>query len=115
MRPGRRRMLFRCARPWLIRKTGEVSDVAHEVGAQEKITYGRNDRFSGGPVGGGRFWVDDDGRSVAKLGGPAEWRRTGMIDVRIGDTFTVGGQTWKVTEIVDAESPDAYLITTRVS
>ncbi|MFC4564690.1 DUF6406 domain-containing protein [Nocardiopsis mangrovi] len=89
--------------------------MAHEVGAQEKITYGRNDRFAGGPVGGGRFWVDEQGRPVAKIGGPGEWRRTGMIDVRVGDTFTVAGQTWKVTDIIDPDAPEAYLLTTRVS
>jgi len=88
--------------------------VSHEVGAQEKISYGRNDRFLGGPVGGGAFWVDDGGVSVAKIGGPKEWRRTPMIDVRVGDTFSVGGQVWRVTDIVDADSPSAYLLATRV-
>jgi len=89
--------------------------VAHEVGAQEKITYGRNDRFDGGPVGGGRFWVDEDGRPAARIGGPLEWRPLGMVDVHVGDTFSVGGQTWKITEISKAETPDAYLLCVRVS
>ncbi|WP_046467972.1 DUF6406 domain-containing protein [Allosalinactinospora lopnorensis] len=89
--------------------------MAHEVGAQEKITYGRNDRFKGGPVGGGRFWVDGEGRPTAKIGGPREWQPPNMIDVHVGDTFTVGGQTWKITDIVDPDSPDAYLLATRVS
>lgn len=95
--------------------TGEEPDVTHEVGAQERITYGRNDRFEGGPVGGGRFWLDERGRPMAKIGGPAEWNRSGMLDVSVGDTFTVGGQTWKITDIADVESDDAYLIVTRVS
>lgn len=75
--------------------------MSHEVGAEEKITYGRNDRFDGGPVGGGRFWTDDDGRPVARLGGPQEWRPDVMREFRAGDTFTVGGQTWRVVEIVE--------------
>ncbi|QBI55594.1 DUF6406 domain-containing protein [Streptomonospora litoralis] len=87
----------------------------HEIGAEERITYGRNDRFPGGPVGGGRFWLDEDGSPAAKLGGPEEWRDEGMIDVRTGDTFTVGGQTWRITDIVDADSDDAYLMAVRVS
>ncbi|GLU46463.1 DUF6406 domain-containing protein [Nocardiopsis ansamitocini] len=86
--------------------------MAHEVGAQEKITYGRNDRFTGGPVGGGRFWIDEDGRATARLGGPGEWR--GMIQVCTGETFTVGGQLWRVEDIVDADNPGAYLVVTRV-
>ena len=90
-------------------------DVVHEIGADETITYGRNDRFYGGPVGGGRFWLEEDGRPAAKLGGPEEWRSHGMIDVHTGDTFTVCGQTWKITEIVDADSVDAYLKAVRVS
>ncbi|GAA3764935.1 hypothetical protein HDA32_001241 [Spinactinospora alkalitolerans] len=88
--------------------------MAHELGAQEKITYGRNDRFEGGPVGGGRFWLDEQGRPVAKIGGPPDWQPEVMIDVRIGDTFAVGGQTWRITDIVDAESPKAYLLAVRV-
>ncbi|GAB3204763.1 DUF6406 domain-containing protein [Marinactinospora thermotolerans] len=88
--------------------------MAHEVGAQEKITYGRNDRFEGGPVGGGRFWVDEQGRPTARIGGPPDWWPNRMIDVRVGDTFTVGGQTWRITDIADPESPQAYLLTTRV-
>ena len=94
---------------------GRLSNVEHEIGAEEKITYGRNDRFPGGPVGGGRFWLDDDGAPAAKLGGPEEWRDDGMNDVRAGDTFTVGGQTWRITDIVDADSEDAYLMAVRVS
>lgn len=94
---------------------GAEYTVVHEVGAQEKITYGRNDRFHGGPVGGGHFWVDDGGLSVAKIGGPKEWRPRPMIDVREGDTFSVGGQVWRVTEIGEADTPDAYLLATRVS
>ncbi|WP_460863770.1 DUF6406 domain-containing protein [Nocardiopsis coralliicola] len=89
--------------------------MSHEVGAQEKITYGRNDHFAGGPVGGGGFWVDDQGRAAARIGGPREWTPSGMLEVRVGDTFTVGGQTWKITDITDADSPDAYLLCTRVS
>lgn len=89
--------------------------MVHEVGAQETITYGRNDRFQGGPVGGGHFWIDDEGRSVAKLGGPHEWRPHPMIDVREGDTFSVGGQVWRVTDIVAADTSGAYLNATRVS
>lgn len=87
----------------------------HEVGAQEKITYGRNDRFEGGPVGGGRFWRDEDGRPTAKIGGPEEWSPSGMLVVRAGDIFTVGGQTWKVTEIGEEETSKAYLLCVRVS
>ncbi|PSK89129.1 hypothetical protein CLV63_1272 [Murinocardiopsis flavida] len=83
--------------------------MSHEVGAEEKITYGRNDRFEGGPVGGGRFWIDDDGRPAAQLGGPREWRFDSPREFRAGDSFTVGGQTWEVVEIVDAESTSAYL------
>lgn len=94
---------------------GIASTVAHEIGAQEKISYGRNDRFAGGPVGGGSFWIDDEGRPVAKIGGPKEWRPTPMIDVRVGDVFSVGGQVWRVGEIVDADSPSAYLLATRIS
>lgn len=86
--------------------------MAHDVGAQEKITYGRNDRFAGGPVGGGGFWLDDRGEPAARLGGPREW--PGLLKVRIGETFTVGGQLWRVDDIVDAETPDAYLVATRV-
>ncbi|MBB5999687.1 DUF6406 domain-containing protein [Streptomonospora salina] len=87
----------------------------HEIGAEERITYGRNDRFVGGPVGGGRFWLENDGTPAAKLGGPDEWADRGMIDVRRGDTFTVGGQTWRVADIVAAGSDDAYLTAVRVS
>jgi hypothetical protein len=94
---------------------GTESTVVHEVGAQEKISYGRNDRFAGGPVGGGSFWIGDDGQPVAKIGGPREWRPTPMIDVRVGDVFSVGGQAWRVTDIVDADSPSAYLLATRIS
>ncbi|UOE19857.1 hypothetical protein NI17_000900 [Thermobifida halotolerans] len=86
--------------------------MAHEVGAQEKITYGRNDRFVGGPVGGGGFWVDDEGEPVARLGGPTEWR--GLLEVRTGETFTVGDQVWRVDDIVAPETPDAYLVATRI-
>jgi hypothetical protein len=86
--------------------------VPHEVGAQEKITYGRNDRFAGGPVGGGAFWIDDEGRPVAKLGGPAQWG--GLLEVRVGETFTVDDQVWRVDEIVNPETPDAYLLATRI-
>ncbi|CAL9552052.1 hypothetical protein SUDANB121_04475 [Nocardiopsis dassonvillei] len=94
---------------------GTETAVVHEIGAQEKISYGRNDRFLGGPVGGGQFWIDEEGRAVAKIGGPKEWRPTPMIDVRVGDVFSVGGQVWKVTDIVDAEAPSAYLLATRIS
>lgn len=94
---------------------GTESTVVHEIGAQEKISYGRNDRFAGGPVGGGSFWTDDDGMPVAKIGGPKDWRPTPMVDVRVGDVFSVGGQAWRVTEIVDADSPGAYLLATRIS
>lgn len=86
--------------------------MTHDIGAQEKITYGRNDRFEGGPVGGGRFWTDREGRPVAKLGGPNEW--SGMLEVRVGETFTVGGRVWRVDNIVDPEQPGAYLVATRV-
>ncbi|TDQ52153.1 DUF6406 domain-containing protein [Actinorugispora endophytica] len=86
--------------------------MAHEVGAQEQITYGRNDRFDGGPVGGGGFWVDDEGRPVARLGGPQEW--PGLLEVRVGETFTVGGQLWRIDDIVNPEAPSAYLVTTRI-
>ncbi|WP_017592482.1 DUF6406 domain-containing protein [Nocardiopsis potens] len=89
--------------------------MAHEVGAEEKVTYGRNDRFDGGPVGGGRFWVDEEGRPTARIGGPQEWHPTGMLDVRVGDTFSVGGQTWKITDIREAETSDAYLLCVRIS
>lgn len=94
---------------------GTEFTVVHEVGAQEKISYGRNDRFTGGPVGGGQFWVGDDGRPAAKIGGPSEWRPTPMIDVHVGDVFSVGGQVWKVTDIIAADSPSAYLLATRIS
>lgn len=94
---------------------GAETAVVHEIGAQEKISYGRNDRFLGGPVGGGQFWTDEDGRAVAKIGGPKEWRPTPMIDVRVGDVFSVGGQVWKVTDIVEPDSPSAYLLATRIS
>lgn len=86
----------------------------HEIGAEERITYGRNDRFTGGPVGGGRFWLDENGSPAAKIGGPEEWNGRGMIDVRAGDTFSVGGQTWRITDIVDADSDEAYLKAVRV-
>ncbi|GAA3964456.1 hypothetical protein FOF52_00345 [Thermobifida alba] len=86
--------------------------MAHEVGAQEKITYGRNDRFAGGPVGGGGFWVDGEGRPAARLGGPTEWQ--GLLEVRVGETFTVGEQVWRVDDIVAPETPDAYLVATRI-
>ncbi|PWV50205.1 hypothetical protein BDW27_108243 [Nocardiopsis sp. L17-MgMaSL7] len=99
----------------LFETVGTESTVVHEIGAQEKISYGRNDRFAGGPVGGGSFWTDDDGQPVAKIGGPKEWRPTPMIDVRVNDVFSVGGQAWRVTEIVDADSPSAYLLATRIS
>ncbi|MER6626475.1 DUF6406 domain-containing protein [Streptomyces sp. NPDC000931] len=49
------------------------------------------------------------------MGGPKEWRPTPMIDVRVNDVFSVGGQAWRVTEIVDADSPGAYLLATRIS
>ncbi|TQN32459.1 hypothetical protein FHX37_2419 [Haloactinospora alba] len=88
--------------------------MAHEIGAQETVGYGRNDRFEGGPVGGGRFWTDDSGNPVAKIGGPSEWRLNTMIDVRVGDTFTVSQQVWKITDIVDADSPGAYLVAVRI-
>lgn len=87
--------------------------MAHEVGAQEKITYGRNDRFAGGPVGGGAFWIDDEGRPAAKLGGPIQWG--GLLEVHIGETFTVDNQIWRVDDIVNPETPDAYLLATRIS
>ena len=89
--------------------------MVHEVGAQEKVTYGRNDRFHGGPVGGGWFWIDEGGLPVAKIGGPKDWRPDPMIDVREGDTFSVGGQVLRVNDIVDADSSGAYLLATRVT